>query len=146
MLRLEKATLGKFGAQDMMSLITSKGWEAILPDALQDNHLLLMSDQIRDLLSGDGWNGGDREPTSAALPLTLLLLTKAGVNPSGDGFEVGLETLQEALCLLNTAIDREIVNRMLQRQDATPIGTGLIQGLQMLVQHAKEEADSGCNA
>jgi len=35
---------------------------------------------------------------------------------------------------------------MLQRQDATPIGTGLIQGLQMLVQHAKEEADSGCNA
>ena len=77
MLRLEKATLGKFGAQDMMSLITSQGWEAILPDALHDNHLLLMSDQIRDLLSGDGWNGGDREPASAALPLTLLLLTKA---------------------------------------------------------------------
>ena len=101
---------------------------------------------IRDLLSGDGWNGGDREPASAALPLTLLLLTKAGANPSGDGFEVGLETLQEALCLLNTAVDREIVNRMLQRQDATPIGTGLIQGLQMLVQHAKEEAKSECHA
>lgn len=146
MLRLKKATLGKFGAKDMMSLITSQGWEAILPDALQDNHLLLMSDQIRDLLSGDGWNGGDREPASAALPLTLLLLTKAGVNPSGDGFEVGLETLQEALCLLNTAVDREIVNRMLQRKDATPIGTGLIQGLQMLVQHAKEEAESDCHA
>lgn len=146
MLRLEKATLGKFGPQDMMGLITSKGWEAILPDALPDNHLLLMSDQIRDLLSGDGWNGGDREPASAALPLTLLLLTKAGANPSGDGFEVGLETLQEALCLLNTAVDREIVNRMLQRQDATPIGTGLIQGLQMLVQHAKDEAASDCHA
>ena len=146
MLRLEKATLGKFGAQDMVSLITSQGWEAILPDALQDHHLVLMSDQIRDLLSGDGWNGGDREPPSAALPLTLLLLTKAGVNRSGDGFEVGLETLHEALCLLNTAVDREIVNRMLQRQDATPIGAGLIQGLQMLVQHAKEEADSDCHA
>ena len=129
-----------------MSLITSKGWEAILPDALQDNHLLLMSDQIRDLLSGNDWSGDDREPTSAALPLTLLLLTKAGVNPSGDGFEVGLETLQEALCLLNTAFDREIVNRMLQRKDAIPIGTGLIQGLQMLVQHAKEEAGSDCHA
>ncbi len=129
-----------------MSLIASKGWEAILPDALQDNHLLLMSDQIRDLLSGNDWSGSDREPTSAALPLTLLLLTKAGVNPSGDGFEVGLETLQEALCLLNTAVDREIVNRMLQRKDATPIGTGLIQGLQMLVQHAKEEAGSDCHS
>lgn len=146
MLRLEKATLGKFGAQDMMRLITSKGWEAILPDALQDNHLLLMSDQIRDLLSGNDCSGDDREPTSAALPLTLLLLSKAGVNSSGDGFEVGLETLQEALCLLNTAVDREIVNRMLQRKDATPIGTGLIQGLQMLVQHAKEEAESNCHA
>ena len=146
MLRLEKATLGKFGPQDMMGLITSQGWQAILPDALPDNHLLLMSDQIRDLLSGDGWNGGDREPASAALPLTLLLLTKAGANPSGDGFEVDLETLQEALCLLNTAVDREIVNRMLQRQDATPIGTGLIQGLQMLVQHASDSADSDCHA
>ena len=60
-----------------MSLITSQGWEAILPDALHDNHLLLMSDQIRDLLSGDGWNDDDPEPSSAALPLTLLLLTKA---------------------------------------------------------------------
>ncbi|MCA0213168.1 MAG: hypothetical protein LCH79_08340 [Proteobacteria bacterium] len=146
MLRLEKATLGKFGPQDMMGLITSQGWEAILPDALQDNHLLLMSDQIRDLLSGAGWKDGEHEPASAALPLTLLLLTKAGANPSGDSFEVGLETLQEALCLLNTAVDREIVNRMLQRQDATPIGTGLIQGLQMLVQHAKEEAESDCHA
>ena len=93
MLRLEKATLGKFGAQDMMSLITSQGWEAILPDALHDNHLLLMSDQIRDLLSGDGWNDDDPEPSSAALPLTLLLLTKVGANPSGNGFEVSLETL-----------------------------------------------------
>ncbi|GEM_PF-2072354 len=146
MLRLEKATLGKFGAHDMASLITSQGWEAILPDALPDHHLLLMSDQIRDLLSGNDWNDDDSEPTSAALPLTLLLLTKVGANPSVDGFEVSLETLQEALCLLNTAVDREIVNRMLQRQDATPIGTGLIQGLQMLVQQAKEEAVSGCHA
>lgn len=97
MLRLEKATLGKFGAQDMMSLITSQGWEAILPDALHDNHLLLMSDQIRDLLSGDGWNDDDSEFSSAVLLLILLLLTKVGANPSGNGFEVSLETLQEAL-------------------------------------------------
>ena len=145
MLRLEKATLGKFGAQDMLDLITSGGWEAILPDALVDKHLLLVSDQFRDLLSGVDWSE-DHDPASAALPLALLLLTKAGAKRSGDSLEVGLETLQEALCLLSTAVDREIVNRMLHRQDATPIGTGLIQGLQMLVQYAKEQAESECQA
>lgn len=145
MLRLEKSTLGKFGAQDMMGLITSRGWESILPDALDDNHLLLVSDQFRDLLFGVGCNG-DHDPARAALPITLLLLSKAGAKRSGDSLEIGLETLQEALCLLSTAVDREIVNRMLQRQDATPIGAGLIQGLQMLVQHAEEHADSECHA
>ena len=145
MLRLEKATLGKFGTQDMMALITSQGWESILPDALDDKHLLLVSDQFRDLLSGVESNG-EHNYERAALPLTLLLLTKAGVSPSGKGFEVGLETLQEALILLSTAVDREIVNRMLQRQDVTPIGIELIQSLQMLVQHAREQADSACHA
>ena len=117
------------------------GW----PPGRFSNHLLLVSDQLRDLLSGSGWSG-DHDPARAALPLTLLLLTKAGAKRSGDSLEVGLETLQEALCLLSTAVDREIVNRMLQRQDATPIGTGLIQGLQMLVQYAKEQAESECQA
>ena len=145
MLRLEKATLGKFGAQDMMRLITSRGWEAILPDALDDKQLLLVSDQFRDLLSGIAWSG-DHDPARAALPLTLLLLANAGAKGSDESFEIGLDTLQAALCLLNTAVDREIVNRMLHRQDATPIGTGLIQGLQMLVQYAKEQADSECHA
>lgn len=137
MLRLEKATLGKFGAQDMMGLVQSRGWEAILPDALDDNHLLLVSDQFRDLLSGVGWNG-DHDPARAALPIALLLLSRAGAKRLGDSLEIGMDTLQEALCLLNTAVDREIVNRLLQRQDATPIGTGLIDGLQVLVQHAKK--------
>lgn len=145
MLRLEKASLGKFEAQDMMGLITSRGWEAILPDALDDKQLLLVSEQFRDLLSGVGWNEGGA-PTRAALPLALLLLTKAGAKRSGDSLEVSMETLQEALCLLSTAIDREIVNRMLQRQDVTPIGAGLIQSLQILVQHGKEHADTACNA
>lgn len=145
MLRLEKANLGEFRAQDMMGLITSRGWEAILPDALDDNHLLVVSNQFRDLLSGVGWSG-DHDPACAALPLTLLLLTKAGAKRSGDSLEMGLETLQEALCLLSTAVDREIVNRMLQRQDAIPIGTSLLQGLQMLVQHAQEHTDSECHA
>src|SRR5690606_33555965 len=127
------------------SLIMSRGWEAILPDALDDKQLLLVSDQFRDLLSGAGWNGG-HDPARAALPLALVLLSKAGAKRSGDNLEVGMETLQDALCLLSTAIDREIVNRMLQRQDATPIGTGLIQSLQMLVQHASEQTDSAFHA
>lgn len=142
MLRLNKATLGKFGAQDMIGLISSGGWESILPDALDDNHLLLVSDQFRDLLSGTEWNG-DRTSAPAALPITLLLLAKAGAKTSGDSLEVGLETLQEALCLLSTAVDREIVSRVLQRQDATPTGTGLVQGLQMLVQYAEEQGEPG---
>lgn len=129
----------------MVSLIMSRGWEAILPDALNDKQLLLVSDQFRDLLSGAGWNG-DQDPAGGALPLALLLLSKAGAKRSGDCLEVGLETLREVLCLLSTAVDREIVNRMLQRQDATPIRTELMRGIQILVQHSREQADSTCHA
>lgn len=52
MLCLEKSTLGHFGAQEMMGLINSGGLGAILPDALNDQQLLLVSDQFRDLLAG----------------------------------------------------------------------------------------------
>lgn len=145
MLRLEKTTLGKFGAQDMMNLIASQGWEAILPNALEDHHLLLVSDQFRDLLSGIGWNGG-HDPAGAALPIALLLLSKADAKRSDDSMEVGMETLQEALYLLSAAFDREVVNRMLQRQDTIPSGAGLIQGLEMLINHASEHADPACHA
>jgi len=118
---------------------------AILPDALDDRQLLLVSDQFRDLLSGVDRNE-DHEPPRAALPLALLLLSKAGAKRSGESLEVGLETLHEALYLLSTAVDREIVNRMLHRQDLTPIGAGLIQGLEVLVQHARKHDDSACPA
>lgn len=145
MLRLEKATLGKFGAQDMLGLVESRGWEAILPDALEDQQLLLVSDQFRDLLSGSGCME-DHDPAGAALALALLLLSKAGAKRSEDSFEVGMETLQEALFLLSTAFDREIVNRILQRQEITPIGAGLVQGLEMLINHAKDHAGPECHA
>ena len=140
MLRLEKATLGQFGAQDMMDLITSGGWKSILPDALEDKNLLLISEQLRDLLSGVGWNE-DHDPASAALPLALLLLSKAGAEGPEGRLAVSMETLQETLYLLSTAIDREIVNRMLQRRDATPIGSGLIEGLQLLVLESRKNAE-----
>ena len=140
MLRLEKATLGQFGAQDLMDLITSGGWKSILPDALEDKNLLLISEQLRDLLSGVGWNE-DHDPASAALPLALLLLSKAGAEGPDGRLAVSMETLQETLYLLSTAIDREIVNRMLQRRDATPIGSGLIEGLQLLVLESRKNAE-----
>ena len=129
----------------MLRLITSQGWEAILPDALDDKQLLLVSDQFRDLLSGIAWSG-DHDPARAALPLTLLLLANAGAKGSDESFEIGLDTLQAALCLLNTAVDREIVNRMLNRSDPSPLGVDLLQALVMLVQDAKEQADSECHA
>lgn len=129
----------------MMGLVKSRGWEAILPDALDDKQLLLVSDQFRDLLSGIAWSG-DHDPARAALPLTLLLLANAGAKGSDESFEIGLDTLQAALCLLNTAVDREIVNRMLNRSDPSPLGVDLLQALVMLVQDAKEQADSECHA
>ena len=43
-------------------------------------------------------------------------------------------TLHEAITLLNVTVDREIVNRMLQRHDGTT-GAGLMQGLGLLIQN-----------
>lgn len=126
-----------------MSLINSGGSEAILPHALDDKHLMLIADQFRDLLAGVGW---DRKDSSAraALPLTLLLLTRAGAKCTDDNMEVDLEILQDALSLLSVTFDREIVNRILNRQDGTPTGMALIKGLELLIQFAEEPADSAC--
>lgn len=135
MLCLEKTTLGQFGAQEMMGLVNSGGVRAIMPDALNDQQLLLVSDQFRDLLAGVG---RDEESTAvrAALPLTLLLLAQAGARRKDDYLEVEFETVQEALTLLSVAFDREIVNRMLKRREGRIVGTRLLQGLESLVQHA----------
>lgn len=142
MLRLEKAALGKFGAQEMMSLINSSGWRAVLPDALNDSQLLLVSHQLRDLMAGVTSNDDDG-PSGAALPLTLLLLTRAGARQEGDNFEIKLETLQEAVSLLNVTVDREIVNRILQRKDETSVESALMQGLETLVRHAANHTTVG---
>lgn len=123
----------------MMSLVTARGWEALLPDALDDNQLLLVSEQFRDLLSGIAWSG-DQDPASAALPLTLLLLSKASAKHSDKSFDIELETLQAALCLLSTAVDREIVNRMLRRRDPLPLGEDLLQTLAVVIQDARQPA------
>ncbi len=134
MLCLEKSTLGQFGAQEMMGLIDSDGLGAVLPDALNDQQLLLVSDQFRDLLAGKN-RDADPSEAPAALPLTLLLLAEAGAKRTDDFVEVELETVREALSLLSVAFDREIVNRMLKRREGRIVGTRLMQGLESLVQH-----------
>ncbi len=77
MLCVEKATLVPFGEEELKALIKSKSWKSMLPSALGDEQLLQLSDQLRDLLSGRAWDAG-RGKGSAALPMTLLLLSKAG--------------------------------------------------------------------
>lgn len=129
----------------MLRLINRRGWEAILPDALGDKELLLVSDQLRDLLSGVEWDE-NRDAARAALPLTLLLLNKAGVACRGSMLDVELETLQEALYLLSAAVDREIVNRMLHRTSSSPIGKELLQGFKALVQQVGDDAKAPCPA
>lgn len=144
MLRVEKATLGKFGEPELASLIDVQGWQSVLPEALADQQLLLVSDQLRDLLSGQGWDQ-KRGPGSAALPISLLLLSKAGAKRSAKGLDVAMDTLHEAMTLLSMTVDREIVSRMLHRQDGS-LGAGLMQGLGMLVQSVPEPYGSTCPA
>ncbi|MDT0139097.1 hypothetical protein [Acidovorax sp. PRC11] len=144
MLRVEKATLGKFGEPELASLIDLRGWQSVLPDALEDQQLLLVSDQLRDLLAGQGWDTA-RGPGSAALPISLLLLSKAGAKRSGEGLDVAMDTLHQVMTLLSVTVDREIVNRMLHRQDGC-IGAELMQGLRLLVQNVSEPFESRCPA
>jgi hypothetical protein len=144
MLRVEKATLGKFGEAELASLINARGWQSVLPDSLSDHQLLLISDQLRDLLAGQGWDAA-RGPGSAALPMSLLLLSKAGAKPLKKGLNVGMEALHEAMTLLSVTVDREIVNRMLHRKDET-LGLGLMEGLRLLVRNYSEPFKSPCPA
>lgn len=144
MLRVEKATLGKFGETELASLINARGWQSVLPDSLSDHQLLLISEQLRDLLAGQGWDAA-RGPGSAALPMSLLLLSKAGAKPLKKGLNVGMEALHEAMTLLSVTVDREIVNRMLHRKDEA-LGSGLMEGLRLLVRNYSEPFKSPCPA
>ncbi len=144
MLRVEKTTLGTFGEPELAGLINSRGWKSVLPDALDDQRLLLISDQLRDLLAGKGWDT-NRGPGSAALPISLLLLSKAGVKRQGKGLNVEMGTLHEAMTLLSVTVDREIVSRMLHREDGT-IGSELMESLRLLAQSNSEPVRPPCTA
>lgn len=140
MLRVEKTTLGTFGEPELAGLINSRGWKSVLPDALDDQHLLLVSEQLRDLLAGNGWDD-NQGPGSAALPISLLLLSEAGAERLSKGFDVAMSTLHEAMTLLSITIDREIVSRILHRKDG-PTGAELMESLRVLTQNDAEPARS----
>ena len=140
MLRVQKKDLGQFGETELAALIHSRGWQSVLPHALGDQQLLLVADQLHDLLSGHGWDAA-RGPGSAALPITLLLLSKAGVPCQGQDMDIEMGTLHEAMTLLSVTVDREIVRRMLQRGDDTT-DPGLMQGLEELVRYSQASAKS----
>lgn len=140
MLRVEKTTLGTFGEPELAGLINSRGWKSVLPDALDDQHLLLVSEQLRDLLAGKGWDD-NQGPGSAALPITLLLLSEAGAERLSKGFDVAMSTLHEAMTLLSITIDREIVSRILHRKDG-PTGAELMESLRVLTHNDVEHGRS----
>lgn len=106
MLRVQKKDLGQFGEPELAALIHSRGWQSVLPHALGDQQLLLVADQLHDLLAGQGWDAA-QGPGSAALPITLLLLSRAGVPSQSQGLDVEMATLHEAMTLLSVTVDRE---------------------------------------
>ena len=107
---------------------------------LDDQHLLLVSEQLRDLLAGNGWDD-NQGPGSAALPISLLLLSEAGAERLSKGFDVAMSTLHEAMTLLSITIDREIVSRILHRKDG-PTGAELMESLRVLTQNDVEPGRS----
>lgn len=144
MLRVQKKDLGKIGEPELTELIHSRGWQSVLPHALDDQQLLLVANQLRDLLAGQGWDAA-QGPGSAALPITLLLLSKAGVPRQGQSMDIEMATLHAAMTLLSVTVDREIVSRMLQhRDDETDLG--LMQGLKELVRYKQAPAEAPCLA
>jgi len=144
MLRVQKKDLGQFGEPELAALIHSRGWQSVLPHALGDQQLLLVANQLRDLLAGQGWDAA-QGPGSAALPITLLLLSKAGVPHQGQGMDIEMATLHAAMTLFSVTVDREIVSRILQhRDDETDLG--LMQGLKELVRYSQAPAEVPCLA
>lgn len=138
MLCVDKATLIPFGEEELQVLIKSKSWESMLPSALGDEQLLQLSYQLRDLLSGRALDAGGGKG-SAALPMTLLLLSKAGA--THHDLMTDMDMVHEVMMLLSIAADREIVNRMIQNRDRFT-GADLMETLKGIVQlkHSSDEA------
>lgn len=132
MLKVDRANLEEFDGGDLANLLASSGWEAVLPNALQDSQLLRVAEQLRGLLSGQD-AGSEETKCSAALVMTLLLLSKVQSKKGaiGDAIEVELATLHEAMSLLSFSVDREIANRVLNQRD-DPSDGALVSAMEKL--------------
>lgn len=129
MLRVDKTTLGPFGEPELLALLNAQGWRGVLPQALNDGQLLRVADQLRNILAGKKRNA-PLEPGSAALPIALLLVAQLGGD--AEALTTNLVALQEILTVLSVMVEREIVNRLLQRWDDEP-DSGLLPILQELL-------------
>lgn len=104
--------------EDLMNVLETGGWEAILPTGLSDKQLVHLVDQLRGFLWGEG-ELGPSEETSAAITPALLLLMK--IDPSFAPFDESLplgggeRLLRDLLLVLHVAANQEIVNRLLKR-------------------------------
>lgn len=129
MLHVEKNTLSPFGKNEIQALLTLKGWRGLLPHALSDDHLLRLADQLRDLFSGRE-SCDDQGSNDAALPVILVLLSKAGATP--EELEDDMELMQGGMTLLTIMTEREIVGRVLQRTGSSD-DQGLMHELKEMV-------------
>lgn len=119
MLPLNIKVADSFSGEDLMKILETDGWEAILPNGLPDHQLVRLADQLRGFL----WDEGELNPdekTSAAIALALLLLAK--VDPSSLPYNESLpwggkeELLRNILMTLHVAANQEIIYRLLRRQ------------------------------
>jgi len=118
MLSEQNLDLGAFGETELTALLAAGGWEAILPSALQDAQLLAVASQMRDLVFDQQANATNG-PGSAALAMTLLLVAVSEPKrwDQGNQLNIEMETLHDVLELLSASVDREIVDRVLQRRN-----------------------------
>lgn len=137
MLKVNRANFEQFEGDDLANLLASGGWEAVLPNALQDAQLLCVAEQLRGLLSGQD-SALDDQHCSAGLVMTLLLLTKARPESSdiGGAMDVELATLHEAMSLLSFSVDREIASRVLNQRDDQS-GVALVRAMEKLTRRRK---------
>lgn len=137
MLQVDRANFEQIDGDDLASLLLTGGWEAVLPNALQDSHLLCVAEQLRGLLSGQEADRNDHH-CSAGLTLTLLLLSRARPESIviGATMDVELETLHEAMSLLSFSVDREIASRVLDQRDDQS-GEALVRAMEKLTRRRK---------
>lgn len=133
MLSEQNLDLGAFGETELTALLEAGGWEAIVPSALQDAQLLSVASQMRDLVFDQQANAKNG-PGSAALAMTLLLVAVSEPKrwDQGNQLNIEMETLHDVLELLSASIDREIVDRVLQRRNERS-AIALMQAIKELI-------------